>query len=129
MIDWFYFLFHQKPDDLANCYFDVIFTTNEKDPSAFLPKHCIDTHKIPPMLSISGIDTKALRNEDIGEAWRIIGEQSEFIINLVCSHKEDSEISAAQIVQFMHFFMNQLDYGGKCLFFPGELGIGACIRF
>jgi hypothetical protein len=72
------------------------------------------------MTSISGIDEKILDGEDIKKAWRIIGEQSEFMINLVCSHRENIEIPPKQIAQFMHFFMNALAYGGKCWFFPKD---------
>jgi hypothetical protein len=116
-INWFYFLFHSKHNDPNNLYFDVVFTT-ESDPKDILPNYCIDTAKIPPMMEIDGVDEKLLEGEDIRKAWRIIGEQSEFMINLVCSHQENVEIPPAQIAQFMHFFMNQLGYGKKSLFFP-----------
>jgi hypothetical protein len=118
-INWFYFLYHSKHDDPTNFYFDVVFTTERKAPNEILPEYCIGTQKIPPITSISGIDEKILLDEDIGKAWRIIGEQSEFMINMVCSHRENTEIPPIHIAQFMHFFMNQLGYGQKSLFFPG----------
>jgi hypothetical protein len=117
-ISWFYFLWHQKADDPANLYFEITFTTDSNDPDDFLPEYCIDTKKIPPDESISGIDESLLVGEDIKEAWRIIGEQSEFIINMVCSHKGNVEIPPPQIAQFIHFFMNPLGYDGNLLFFP-----------
>jgi hypothetical protein len=117
-VNWFYFLYHSKPDDPANLYFDVVFTTERETPDEILPEYCIGTQKIPPITSISGIDEKILLGEDIRKAWRIIGEQSEFMINMVCSYNENNEIPPIQIAQYMHFFMNQLGYGQKSLFFP-----------
>ena len=117
-INWFYFLFHPKPDDPTNFYFDIVFTTDKVNPNSFLPEYCISTEKINPLNSIYGIDVGLLKDADIGEAWKIIGEQSEFIINFVRSHKADTEIHARQIAQFMHFFMNPLGYGMKSIFLP-----------
>jgi hypothetical protein len=124
-IKWYYFLHHQKPDDPDNAYFDVVFTTDREDPNNFLPEYCVDAKKIPPMMKISGIDETILEEKDIAEAWRIIGEQSEFIINLVRAHTENSEIHPQQITQFMHYFMNALGLGHKSIFFfpkiPSEI--------
>ena len=118
-ITWYYFLYHNNPNDAANGYFDVVFTTERGDPNEFLPNYCVDTEKIPPMRKIGGIDETILQEKDITEAWRIIGEQSEFIIDLVRAHTENSEIHPQQIAQFMHYFMNALGLGFKSiLFFP-----------
>lgn len=119
-IDWFYFLIHPKNDDQLNMYFDIVFTANSADPGEFLPEGCTKPEKIDPktMTSISGIDLALLKGEDIGEAWQLIGEQSKFIINLICAHKENQEITTMQIVQFMHFFMNALGLGFKSMFVP-----------
>lgn len=115
-ITWFYFLYHRKPNDNVNGYFDIVFTTDRGDPTEFLPEYCVDIEEIPPRRRIRGIDETIL---DIAEAWRIIGEQTEFIIDLVRAHKENSEIHLEQIKQFMHFFMNALWLGNRSvLFFP-----------
>lgn len=121
-IDWFYFLFHSKPDDPTNQYFDVVFTTDRESLNDLLPEYCTTGEKISPMTSISGIDMSILNAEDIKKAWGIIGEQSEFMIDFVCSHNENNEIHPEQIAQFMHFFFNSLGYGGHCLFFPEAFG-------
>jgi len=117
-IAWFHFQWRTKVDDPANLYFDVVFTTDSDDPDDFLPEYCIDTEKIVIDKSISGIDEELLVGEDIKEAWRIIGEQSEFIVNMVCSHKGNVEIPPSQIAQFIHFFMNPMGYDRNSLFFP-----------
>lgn len=118
-ITWYYFLFHNKPDDPSNAYFDTVFTLDRGDPNEFLPEYCINTKKIDPMKEINGIDVSILKDRNIAEAWRIIGEQSEFIIDFVCAHAENSEIHPQQITQFIHYFMNALGLGLKSiLFFP-----------
>jgi len=120
-ITWYYFLFHNKPDDMANGYFDILFTTDRGNPSEFLPEYCLHTEKSPPKSEISGIDETILEENDIAEAWRIIGEQSEFIIHLVRAHTENSEIHLQQIAQFMHYFMNALGLGSKSVLFYPEI--------
>jgi hypothetical protein len=118
-INWYYFLYHGKPEDPSSAYFDVVFTTDSNNPNEFLLEHCVDTKKISPMREISGIDIEILEGQDITEAWRIIGEQSEFLVRLVRAHAENSEIHHKQIAQFMHFFMNPLSLGLiSILFFP-----------
>ena len=85
-----------------------------------MPDGCTKPEQVNPkgMALISNIDMEILKGEDIREAWKLIGEQSKFIINLICAHKENQEISFKQIVQFMHFFMNPLGLGHKSLFLP-----------
>lgn len=131
-ITWFYFTIHLKSDDPLNTYFDVVFTTNDTDPNELLPDDCTKPKQVKPeedMTLIDGINTKILKNKDIREAWKLIGEQSKFIINLICAHKENQEITFQQIVQFMHFFMNPLGLGHKSLFIPGVLNYKGAISF
>jgi len=119
-INWYYFLYHNKPDDTTNGYFDVVFTTISEEPTKFLPEYCVDTKKISPINEISGIESSILKDTNIVKAWKLIGEQSEFIIDLIRAHNENSVIPPKQIAQFMHYFMNQLGLGGKSvLFFKG----------
>src|SRR4030042_858184 len=112
-LSWYYFLLHEKPEDPDSVYFDVVFTTDLEDPKSFLPEGFVDTLKIPPDKKISEVDTTLLVNEDPAIGWQIVGEQSEFIVKLVCSHKESVVIPEQQITQFMNFFMNPLELGLK----------------
>ena len=111
-INWYHFLLHDYPRDRANWYFHIRFSVMpdiKKVDDLNLPEYCVPPEKIDPIRNIAGINKALLENEEIEEAWRIIGEQSEWIINLVNIHKEDiGWIPIDQFVQFMHFFMNMM---------------------
>lgn len=53
---------------------------------------------------IAGIDKTSIKNEDITEAWRIFGEQTEWFSNMLSIFKE--VISPQQIAQFLHYYRN-----------------------
>lgn len=85
IIDWNCFLIHDKdsggPTSRAdlNVYFHIRFSVvKDTDKVDFLPKYCLLARKIPlaSVNTITGIDKALLKNEEIEEAWRIIGEQS-----------------------------------------------------
>jgi len=114
-INWYHFLIHDYPRDPANWYFHIRFSVIgdiEKLDDLNLPKYCVSPEEIRPLRNIAGINKALLRNEEIEEAWKIIGEQSEWIVNLINIHKEDiGWIPIDQFVQFMHFFMNMMGLG------------------
>jgi len=105
LIDWYCFLVHNKKsgvpttEDDDNLYFHIRFSLkkeiNSKD---FLPNYCVMTRHIEHGLeSITGINKSIIRNEEIEEAWRIIGEQSEWFLEMLSIHKEDVGIPPNQI--------------------------------
>jgi hypothetical protein len=64
--------------------------------------------------SMSGdVEQVKLKNESYEESWRILGEQSEWILNMVKAHKKDVNISEENIIQFMHYFLNMLGLGHR----------------
>jgi len=118
MINWYCFLIHDRKsgvptsEDDNNPYFHIRFVL-EKDVESdefllSLPNYCVMTRKIGgnQVESISGIDKSLLKNEEIEEAWRIIGEQSEWLLNMLNIYKQDVEIPLQQIGQFLHFYSN-----------------------
>ena len=120
VIEWYYFLLHGREND-PNFYFDVIFSLKEgvksEDFIAALPSYCLDPKHLEHGFgaSISGISKTQLKNDEIEEAWRVIGEQSEWVINMLASHK-DEELTIQQYLQFMHYFMNMLGLGNHSTF-------------
>jgi len=118
IIDWYCFLIHDRAsgvpttNDDANPYFHIRFALREGvDPETLLsslPKYCVMTRQIKRewVDSILGIDKTLLKNGEIEEAWRIIGEQSEWLLNMLNIYGEDTEMPLQQIAQFLHFYAN-----------------------
>jgi len=126
-INWYHFLVHQNPNNKhdPNLYFHIRFDVDEKIKNRNdleLPDYCERdlTRKIDPLHNISGIN-KSLLTNGIEDAWRIIGEQSNWIMNMLNTHKESVEIPITQFTQFLHFYLNMLGLGGRGILFPGQL--------
>ena len=117
-IGWYCFLLHssREPND-QKCYYHIRFENlteaNEKTQiNEMLPDYCskqltsrfLDVEEFPD--EISGIDKSTLVDSDISLAWKLIGEQSEWILNLIEIHQSEKEITTSQIMQFLHFFAN-----------------------
>lgn len=117
-IDWYCFLVHGKSSGVpttandSHLYIHLRFSLKEAVDAAsvvkMLPPSCVMTAPIDigRIQSITGVDKSALKNEDIEEAWRIIGEQSEWVLDFFSAHKVDATISPHQTSQFLHFFDN-----------------------
>ncbi len=114
---WYCFLIHTRnngvptTEDDDNLYLHIRFTlrkdVNPNDVLGLLPEYCVMTRHIEPRLeSISGIDESLFRSEEIEEAWRILGEQSEWFLQMLNAHKEEVNITLRQVGQFLHFFAN-----------------------
>ncbi len=131
-INWYHFLVHDRESgvpttkDDNNLYFHIRVALKKdvkpKDFRESLPNYSVMTRPIEHRLeSITGIDKSIIKNEEIEEVWRIIGEQSEWIINMLNIHKENIEMPIPQITQFMHFYLNMLGLGGRALLFLGPI--------
>jgi len=120
IINWYCFLVHNKdsgvpttPDD-TSLYFHIRFDVKEDiNLMQFLPSYCVLTRKIEPSwvkdISIGqGVkfDTMLMKDESIEEVWRLIGEQSEWVLNLLNSFKENVTIPLQYVGQFLHYYAN-----------------------
>lgn len=120
IINWYCFLVHDKssgvpttPDD-TNFYYHIRFDVKEDiTPVQYLPSYCVLTRKIDPSwvknISIGqGLtyNTLLMKDESIEEVWRIIGEQSEWVMNLLNSFKENVTIPFLYVGQFLHYYAN-----------------------
>jgi len=125
MINWYCFLIHDRnsgvptSEDDRNPYFHIRFALKrDVAPNEFLsslPNYCVMTRHIEHRLeSIAGIDRSIIKNEEIEEAWRIIGEQSEWLISMLNIHKENVEIPPLQIAQFLHYYFNMTQLLVRC---------------
>jgi len=117
IIEWYHFLVHDRRSgvptskDDASLYFHIRFEFGGTDPSKVLPDYCVMTRKTGRIESINGIDKSLLKEERIEEAWRVIGEQSEWVMNMLDIHKEHVDIPLKQIRQFLHYYFNMLQLG------------------
>jgi len=129
-INWYHFLYRGQKKDQDNAYFHIRFSVTsdfEESKDIGLPEFCDLTKKIGPILEISGIDRSLLKDEKIEEAWRIMGEQSEWVMSMLNGHKEDvGLVPIKQIIQFMHYFMNMFGLVHKARF---KLETGDLISF
>jgi hypothetical protein len=114
VINWYGFLIHDKdsgvpttPDD-PNPYLHIrVSLTKDIGLSGLkqlLPAHCVLTRKDLNVRKIAEIDTSLLINNDIAEAWRVFGEQSEWLLSMINAHKADAHIFPGQVDQFLHYF-------------------------
>jgi hypothetical protein len=123
LIRWYSFLIHDRrsgvptTEDDNNPYFHLRFESEEDNPKDFLPNYCVLTRKIDMEcvkdISIGkGIlfDKSLLKDEGIEEVWRIIGEQSEWLLSMLGIFKDDINIPLPYVGQFLHYFsdMTQL---------------------
>jgi len=51
-------------------------------------------------------DTSLLKHEGIEEIWRIIGEQSAWLLETLDAYKENIEIPPLHIAEFLHYYSN-----------------------
>jgi hypothetical protein len=118
IIDWYCFLIHDKtsgvptnPND-EDAYFHVrLGLQTDSTPDMLLtslPDYCTMTRPIEAawVANILGIDKTLLKNENIAEAWKIIGEQSEWLLKMLNSHKKEANIFPTQMAQFLHYLSN-----------------------
>jgi hypothetical protein len=99
-------------------YFDVVVSLKNSVSEEALKNSlqtlscCSTPEKLPHGFgeSIGDITTTQLRNDDVLEAWKLIGEQSEWVMKMVNAHK-DSALTVGQFKQFMHFFTNAIGLG------------------
>lgn len=116
IIEWYAFLVHDRfsgvpttPDDDGLYYHVTLGLAAGVEPERLLyalPAWCVMTRKMAVTMEIQGIDRSALRGDAIEEAWRIIGAQSEWFLDLLDAHKPDREVDYRQVAQFLHYFAN-----------------------
>lgn len=114
---WYCFLFHQSQvQGDPKLYWHIRFEPKEgiddkEKVNALLPDYCDKAktelnEKVESIRTINGIDESLIKDGKIEEAWRILGEQSEWFLNMLEIHGEGIKIPSKQIGQFLHFFFN-----------------------
>ena len=117
IIGWYCFLIHDKKSGVPahlddSLYFHIRLGLAENtDPGVLvgaLPSCFVGTEKVPKseIDSMGGIDKTRLRSGAIEEAWRIIGEQCEWLLDLLDIYVGTASVFPDQIGQFLHYFSN-----------------------
>lgn len=131
LIDWYCFLVHGKVSGVPttendnNGYFHIRVSLKQNaKPGDFLeslPTYCLMTRKVERewVKDIStGEGTKSdaslLKDERIEEVWRIIGEQSEWLLKMLSIYKDDVQIPLQHIGQWFHYFFNMTGLSIVC---------------
>jgi hypothetical protein len=129
-VRWYSFLIHssRKAGDQA-VYFHIRFEPkpeiNTKDEvNLILPDFCEKNmtelcKNVEDVETIRGISESILKGKDIEEAWKILGEQSEWLMNMLNAYEEKAEMPIGDITQFMHFYLNMVGLGGRAILFLG----------
>jgi hypothetical protein len=78
-----------------------------------LPQTFLEPRHIAPLGNMAGVQQEQLRNADWAQAWRMLGESSEWVLSLVETHNDALQLP--QAVQFIHFITNPLTLGMRCL--------------
>jgi hypothetical protein len=136
---WYCFLFHgSRVQGDTKPYWHIRFEPREgiddkEKVNALLSNYCDKTktelnEKVESIKTIKGIDESLIKNGEIEEAWRILGEQSKWFMDMLEIHKEDDGISSKQIFQFLHFSLNmsQLLFACPCcgnIFHEAQLAV------
>jgi hypothetical protein len=118
-IGWYCFWIHDKnsgvptsPDD-EYLYFHIRFELKKHvSPVDILPIYCVMTRKVEPewvkavAVDDQGtpFDVSLLRDASVEEVWRLIGEQSEWLLHLLDSFKDTATIPASHIRGFLNHF-------------------------
>jgi hypothetical protein len=118
-VSWYCFWIHEKNTGVPTSaddeylYFHIRFELKKRiDPMDILPIYCVLTRKVErewvKAVSINdkstAFDVSLLKDESIEEVWRLIGEQSEWLLNLLKSFKENVNIPVSNIKGFLNHF-------------------------
>jgi len=127
VIDWYCFLIHRNPKDEndPNPYFHIrVSIAKNVDHQVFcksLPNYCLFTQPIKRE-AVSTIrigenvyfDTSLFKTKKIEDVWRIIGEQSEWLLKMLNAHKENADIPFEHIKAFYHYYFNMINLHCCC---------------
>jgi hypothetical protein len=118
-MSWYCFFIHDKNSGVPTSaddeylYFHIMFELKKHvSPADILPIYCVLTRKVEPKwVKAIPIDNKGaefdvslFKDESIEEVCRLIGEQSEWLLNLLDAFKENVNIPASYIERFLNYY-------------------------
>jgi hypothetical protein len=66
------------------------------------------------MWIVALFDTSFLKNGEIEDVWRIIGEQSEWLLDMLSIYRDDVQIPLQHMEQWFHYFFNMTGLSIVC---------------
>jgi len=118
-VGWYCFWIHDRnsgvptSEDDEYLYFHIRFELKRHiSPVDILPIYCVLTRQVErewvKSVAINGnraeFDVSLLRHESVEEVWRLIGEQSEWLLHLLDRFKDNVTIPVSHIKGFMNQF-------------------------
>jgi hypothetical protein len=118
-VDWYCFMINDRnsgvptSEDDEDLFFHIRFALEKHiNPVDVLPSYCELTRKINPKwvktISIDNkgtqFDASLFKEESIEGVWKILGEQSEWLLNLLKAFKENINIPVSYVARFLHYY-------------------------
>lgn len=120
LISWYSFLLHNRasgvpstPDDVGlyiHLRVELAPFIQENQVRKALPDYCQMTRIMPGPHPhpISGLDASFMKDGDIAQAWKVLGESSEWVLSMLDAHAPDQDLPLQHLAQFLHFIGNQV---------------------
>ena len=118
MLGWYSFLLHGRgsgvpttPDDeRVYVHLRLESLVPVDDLIRVLPAYCTMTRhmKPPDPPSLDHIQIAALQDCRVEHGWGILGESSEWVLNMLTAHDPSQPVPPQNVVQLMHYLFNQL---------------------
>lgn len=116
MIEWFSFLVHAAPEGAAPGAYVHLRLSFMPYITAYEINNVVCGPWLPPTRvvapacrEISGLDRSAFRGKSIHRAWKLIGEQSAWVLDFVEAHPAASDMALVlHAVQFAHYTNNMM---------------------
>jgi hypothetical protein len=118
-VDWYCFVINNRnsgvptSEDDEDLFFHIRFALEKHiNPVDVLPNYCVLTRKINPKwvktISIDNkgteFDASLFKEESIEGVWKILGEQSEWLLNTLNAFKEGVKIPVSYVERFLHYY-------------------------
>lgn len=119
LIGWFSLLVHNRASGVPteesdnNLYVHIRLenlTESLDKLSCKLPSYCLNPKMmaVPSPPSLDNVSIDHLSNQKVEEGWKILGESSEWVLNMLSSHDKNKQIPPQNVAQFLHYLGNQL---------------------
>lgn len=118
-VGWYCFLINNRnsgvptSEDDEDLYFHIRFALKKHvNPVDILPSYCVMTRKVEPKwvktISLDNegtqFDASLFKGESIEGVWKILGEQSEWLLSLLNAFKKNVNIPPSYVERFLHYY-------------------------